>query len=186
MTIQIDFLPPAYRARQLQQQQRRQQAWLAVPVALGLLATDAVLVHRVKVAAAMADNARSHAEQQEQRAEQRRQLATRLSERQREIEASVQPMQMPRLSAAIDAMLMATPDAIALQEVHCRHTPWQPTAVGSMRLVASCPGADQLEQYLVDLGGDHLLPPLQCTRTFRGPVGLGFELESINPASSPR
>lgn len=186
MTIQVDFLPAAYRARQQARQQRRQRMWLAVPVLLGLLATDAVIAHRVDVAAAMAKNARAHADQQEQRADQVRQLATRLTERQREIERDVQPLQMARLSVAIDALLVTTPAAVTLQEIHCRHTPWLPTAAATMRLVASSPTADHLEQYLTSLGNDSQLPPMQCTRTFRGPAGLGFELVSTNPASSPR
>ncbi|MCU0867045.1 MAG: hypothetical protein MUC36_24950 [Planctomycetes bacterium] len=186
MSIQVDFLPPSYRARQQLLQQRRHRALLAVPVVLALFATDAVIAHRVEVAATMADHARAHAEQQEQRAEQVRQLAARLSERQREIERGVQPMQMPRLGAVIDALLVATPDTVMLQQVHCRHTPWLPLAAVTVRLAADCATDEHLQRYLSGLAASGDLPPLQCTRAFRGPTGLGFELESNEPGSSPR
>lgn len=186
MTIQVDFLPPAYRESQALRQQRRQLAWLAAPVLLGLLATDAVLARRVELAAAMADKARIHAEHQEQRAEQVRQLASRLAEHQLELEAGVLPLQMPRLSATIDALLTATPNAVTLEEIHGRHTPWQPTAKVTLRLVASSPTADHLEQYLASLHANLQLPTMQCTRTFRSPTSLGFELDSSNPGSAPR
>lgn len=186
MSVQVDFLPASYRARQQLLQQRRQRAWLAVPVVLALGATDAVIARRVEVAATMAANATAHAEQQEQRAEQVRQLAARLAERQREVERGVQPMQMPRLASVIDALLVATPATVTLQQVHCRHSPWLPTASVALRLAAECATAEHLQRYLSELAANTDLPPLHCTRTFRGPNGLGFELESDQTGSSPR
>lgn len=186
MTVLVDFLPEAYRTRQLLQQQRRQQAWLCVPVVLGLLLTDAVLAYRGGVGATMASNAAAYADQQEQRAEQCRQLTTRLGAQQQAIAAALPPLQMPRLSAVIDALLVATPSTVTLQEISYRHTPWDPTKAGTMRILANSATADQLEQYLALLDGHALLPALTCTRTFRGPTGLGFELDSAAPTSAPR
>ena len=185
MSVAVDFLPAAYRARQQLAQQRRHRAWLAVPIVAALFATDAVLVHRVELAATMAANARAHADQQEQRADQVRQLAARLAEQQHALETAAAPLRLPRLGATVDALLTATPGTVALQEVHCRLQPWQPSPQAVLRVVAGCPGAEQLEQYLLGLRDEELLPPLQCTRTFRGPNGLGFELESTI-AASPR
>jgi hypothetical protein len=186
MNIQIDFLPPDYRERLHLQEERRHRAWLAVPILLGLLATDAVLMHRVELAATMADKARIHAEQQEQRAEQVRQLSSRIAGRQVELEHGLQPLQMPRLSATLDALLAATPSTVSLQELSCRHTPWLPNASATLKIVASSPTAEHLEQYLGGLRAELELPRMQCTRTFRGPTGLGFDLESTSPGSAPR
>ena len=184
MNVAIDFLPAAYRQRQQRARTRREQLLLAIPVALGLFATDLVLQARVDSAANMAQQAESHAARAEQDNEQVQQLAKRLAETQSQIERLVAPLAAPRLTALLDDLLADRPTAITIQEMSCRHEPWGNQNVPAIRVVAHSKTPTAFSSWLKTLGEAAALPALQCPRTSEsGAGGLNFQLETATPGA---
>jgi hypothetical protein len=176
----VDFLPASYRARLAASRTRRERLWLAVPVIGALLATDAVLRHRVRIARDMADAATAHARRGEQRSDQTAQLAQRVAAACETLEQWIEPMAAPRMSAVVDDLLADRPTGMSLQMLTCRHDPWARDPEPQIRIDATCPTPDAFTEYLAALRRQPSLPAMQCKRTYAGPeAGIGVQLESV-------
>jgi hypothetical protein len=179
----VDFLPASYRARLAASRTRRERLWLAVPVIGALLATDAVLRQRVRIARDMANAATAHATRGEQRSDQTAQLAQRVAAARETLEQWVEPMAAPRMAAVVDDLLADRPPGMSLQVLSCRHDPWSRDPEPQVRIEATCPTPDAFTEYLGALRRQPSLPPMQCKRTYAGPEsGIGFQLESVAAA----
>jgi hypothetical protein len=187
VTAAVDFLPASYRVRVAASRTRRERLLLALPVLAALLATDAVLRSRVRIAGEMAAAADAHATRGEQRAEQTAQLAQRVAAARETLEQWIEPMAAPRLSAVVDDVLADRPAGMRLQSLWCRHEPWSRDPTPAIRIEATCPSADAFTAYLAMLRDRAALPSMQCLRTYAGPdSGIGFQLQSATAAEAPR
>jgi hypothetical protein len=183
----VDFLPAPYRARLGALRTRRERLWLAVPVALALLATDMALRTRVGIARDMAAQAAAHAASGELRGTMILQLAQRVASARQDLEEQVAPFAAPRLSPLIDALLVERPPGLVLQSLSCRQDPWALDVVPTIRVDASCTTADAFSSYLAALRAHPELPRMQCARTFAGPdAAIGFQLTSTGAAEAGR
>ena len=189
MSLAIDYLPEAYRARVARSRDRRERLLLAIPLLAALFGTDWILRQRVKIVAQLATQATARAMQGEQRAEQTRQLGQRVAAAKTQVENWVEPLAAPRMTELLDELLAERPDSLVIQELACRHEPWstEKTSMGAppmIRMVASCDSPATFTAYTTALQAAGALPRLICQRTFN--VGddklFGFHLESTTDA----
>jgi hypothetical protein len=186
VSLAIDYLPESYRARAARTRDRRERLLMAMLLGAALFATDWILRMRVGIARQVAVHAESHAIQGEQRAEQTRQLGRRVADARARIEAWVEPLAAPRLTAVLDELLADRPTDLAIHELTCRHEPWSADAAPTIRLVASCDSPATFTAYTAALRAADSLPKLTCQRTFRtgDDNRFGFHLESTAPGAT--
>lgn len=198
MSLAIDYLPEAYRARVARTRDNRERLLLAIPLLAGLFVTDWVLRQRVQIVTQVATQAASRATQGEQRAEQTRQLGRRAAAAKGELETWIAPLAAPRMTELLDELLAERPDSLVIQELACRHEPWsmEKSATGdasvgaapTIRMVASCDSPATFTAYAAALQDAGALPRLICQRTFStgDDKRFGFQLESTTAAGVVR
>lgn len=180
MSLAIDFLPEAYRARVARSRARRERLVLAIPLLVALCVTDWILRQRVRIVAQLAAQATSRATQGEQRAEQTRQLGQRVAATKAQVEQWVAPLAAPRMTELLDELLAERPDSLVIQELACRHEPWSIEVPPTIRMIATCDSPATFTAYTAAIEAAGALPPLVCQRTFTtgDDKRFGFQLES--------
>ncbi len=189
MSLAIDYLPEAYRARVARSRAGRERLLLAIPLLVALFVTDWILRQRVKIVSQLATQAASRATQGEQRAEQTRQLGQRVAAAKSQVENWVVPLAAPRMTELLDELLAERPDSLVIQELACRHEPWSMEHASmaeppTIRMVASCDSPATFTAYTTALQAAGALPRLICQRTFTtgDDKRFGFHLESTATA----
>ncbi len=184
MSLAVDYLPDAYRARVARSRARRERLLLAIPLLAALCVTDWILRQRVRIVTRLAAQAASRATQGEQRAEQTRQLGQRVAAARTQVEHWVVPLAAPRMTELLDELLAERPDSLVIQELACRHEPWSSDVPPMIRMIATCDSPATFTAYTTAIQAAGALPPLNCQRTFTtgDDKRFGFQLESTTPA----
>jgi Tfp pilus assembly protein PilN len=174
----IDFLPPGLRHARRARRVGRQRILLALLVLLGIVVTEGVFRWRRARLEHVAELAEEHAQEIAARASRAADFEDQHLVFSTELDRWTGPLDLPAASDALQALLRATPESIALERLAWSHDLLvEPRRPPRLDLAGGAADAHALAAWLRALGAEAALPAVELESSQRGPAALGGALQ---------